>query len=226
MKVLKLKLLFATLLLSLFSHDLLAADQALFRLMHIDDVGARAVEVFESREKDMIAGARAAAAGGGATQTITFMQYGRSFEVESPEDARSKVSTGNENDIKKPKLQPGLSAGEKEINPSLTFSTTKGIPYKGNTKTISTTFEFAANSKLDTDEPNEMLKSFLFQGGDLNFNLGFNIVPQKGWLRGFGFQAFWKYALLSGDELSVDSSVNEVDAEIKSFSGLLMYNFN
>lgn len=198
---------------SMLSSPVVAADQALIRMMRIDEnnVGNLARERFQSAEE---------------RGSNSFNIFNKTITAENELDAENQSEDAAEEEKEGVKLQPGLSAGESNINPSLTFSTTKGFDLGGDTRTLSVTFEFSANSKLDTEEPNEMLKNYLFQGGDLNFNLGLNYVPKSKWLDGFGFQLSYDYALLSGEELTVDSTVNEIDAEIQSLGALLMYQFN
>jgi len=137
---------------------------------------------------------------------------------------RNMLQKGDsEKDIRGLFVQPEISITESKLNPSLTFSASKAyFPIIfGVTQTLGVTFEFTANYSLETDEPNEMHKDFLFQGGDMDFNLNLNWAPGD-----WAFQVAYDYSLLSADELSVDTTVNEIDAEIQSLNVSVMYDFS
>lgn len=120
-------------------------------------------------------------------------------------------------------FEPSVTATEKAVNPSLKFSASKLINREN--PNFSVDFEFTANSELKTDKAEEMLKEYMFQGGNLNFNLGLSYVLTKG-IPGLGIQASYNYSLLTTEELSTESAINEIDAEIGSLDLAFLYDFS
>lgn len=130
--------------------------------------------------------------------------------------AKSDGSASDEDDVLA--IQPEINIEDGKIKPALGFSANQLL---FNNSSIN--FELEANSPINTDEAEEIIRGVVLDGGDINFNLFYAYKPFKS--IPFGVQAGYQYALFTSDELNTDSTVTEIDAEIGSTQVSIMYGF-
>ncbi|WP_444994903.1 hypothetical protein [Aliikangiella sp. IMCC44359] len=115
-------------------------------------------------------------------------------------------------------LHPKLGVGDDVLRPSLTFSSSKEL----NIKNLEVMFEFTANTGLKLEEAEELVKTFVVDGGDINFNFSLMYKP----ITDFVFELGYYYALITTDELSLEKTVAGVDSEVSGLQAKLLYSFN